>query len=144
MNSDSSYKERLALEIAAEANAVQVVKEFAEKNAEALRVIWRWGGENGTGILQIIADTISEPTDLDVPNPRRSNKKKQISHELRKSVFERDAYRCVSCGGHKDLCCDHIYPESKGGETTFENLQTMCRTCNSKKGTKVFPAGEQA
>ncbi|MVT28523.1 HNH endonuclease [Acidovorax citrulli] len=46
-------------------------------------------------------------------------------------------YRCVSCGGFKDLTCDHIHPESKGGPTTLDNLQTMCRPCNSKKGVRA-------
>ncbi len=67
----------------------------------------------------------------------KKNKKKTIANGLRKKVFERDMYRCVKCNSHQDLCCDHIYPESKGGETVFENLQTLCRSCNSKKGTKV-------
>ena len=56
---------------------------------------------------------------------------------LRRQVFERHAYRCVTCGGHHDLCIDHIVPESKGGETVFENLQAMCRSCNSKKGARI-------
>jgi 5-methylcytosine-specific restriction endonuclease McrA len=65
-----------------------------------------------------------------------TSQKKKISGALSKAVFERDAYRCVRCTSHIDLTCDHIKPESKGGETTLENLQTMCRPCNSSKGTK--------
>ena len=38
--------------------------------------------------------------------------------------------------GWVDLCADHIVPESKGGITALENLQTRCRSCNSKKGAK--------
>lgn len=72
------------------------------------------------------------------PNPPAQPRSKDfISKALRKSVFERDAYRCQHCGDHKDLCADHIHPESKGGQTVLENLQTLCRSCNSKKGTKV-------
>lgn len=63
-------------------------------------------------------------------------KKSVIPRRLAKSVFERDAYRCKHCDGHIDLACDHIIPESKGGLTVFENLQTLCRPCNSRKGTK--------
>lgn len=69
--------------------------------------------------------------------PAREKKKKKISCSLRKRVFERDAYRCQECNDHKDLCADHIFPESLGGVTTFENLQTLCRKCNSKKGVSV-------
>jgi hypothetical protein len=63
--------------------------------------------------------------------------KQKIPHKLRQAVYERDAYRCVKCGSHKDLSLDHIHPESKGGATTLKNLQTMCRPCNSSKGVKI-------
>jgi 5-methylcytosine-specific restriction endonuclease McrA len=69
--------------------------------------------------------------------PTNKKKKKDISSSLRKAVFERDFYRCKKCESHIDLCCDHIHPESKGGETTLDNLQTLCRSCNSKKGTQI-------
>lgn len=63
-------------------------------------------------------------------------KKAVIPRALAKSVFERDAYRCVHCSGHMDLTCDHVIPESKGGATILQNLQTLCRPCNSKKGDR--------
>ena len=64
-------------------------------------------------------------------------RKSVIPHRLRKQVLERDKYRCKYCETHIDLTIDHIYPESKGGETKLENLQTLCRTCNCSKGAKV-------
>ncbi|AFN39090.1 HNH endonuclease [Burkholderia phage BcepMigl] len=63
--------------------------------------------------------------------------KTRIPDELRQAVFERDGFRCVECGSNKRLCADHIIPESAGGPTTLENLQTMCRPCNSEKGDKA-------
>jgi len=72
------------------------------------------------------------------PNePSTTRRKAVISQELRTRVFERDAYRCLRCGTHLNLTADHIHPESMGGETVFENLQTLCRSCNSKKGTSL-------
>ncbi|MBK0062172.1 MULTISPECIES: HNH endonuclease [unclassified Acinetobacter] len=35
-----------------------------------------------------------------------------------------------------DLGLDHIEPEFKGGDSSSENLQTMCRSCNLAKGAK--------
>ena len=32
---------------------------------------------------------------------------------------------------------DAIHPYSLGGEDTFDNLQTLCRPCNSRKGARV-------
>lgn len=67
----------------------------------------------------------------------RRYSKVPIPYPIRKAVLERDAYRCQQCGDHHDLHVDHIFPESKGGEATLENLQCLCRPCNIKKGARV-------
>lgn len=36
-----------------------------------------------------------------------------------------------------DLTIDHIHPEFHGGSHDPENLQLLCRSCNSSKGAKV-------
>lgn len=64
--------------------------------------------------------------------------KKSIPQSLRTKVFERDMYRCLRCGSHQDLSADHIVPESEGGPTSEENLQTLCRPCNSWKATQTI------
>lgn len=65
-------------------------------------------------------------------------KKRRINQTLRKKVFERDEYRCVDCNTHLDLTLDHKKPELLGGQDTFDNLQTLCQSCNSSKGTKTM------
>ena len=67
------------------------------------------------------------------PNPYKYD----IPKGLRRRVFERDQYTCVRCGSTENLCADHITPYSKGGLTTFENLQTLCRWCNTSKGDRI-------
>lgn len=62
--------------------------------------------------------------------------KKPISIKARLSVYKRDGFQCVKCGGN-DLTIDHIIPIAKGGTNADNNLQTLCRSCNSKKGVKV-------
>ena len=32
---------------------------------------------------------------------------------------------------------DHAWPYSRGGDTTFENIQSLCRTCNRTKGAST-------
>lgn len=36
----------------------------------------------------------------------------------------------------KEMEGDHIIPWSKGGKTTIENLQMLCRACNNTKSDK--------
>ena len=72
----------------------------------------------------------------DFIEPKPIYKKKSIPAKLKIQVHEKYGYRCVTCGTHKDLTCDHIKPEILGGETNLDNLQTMCKSCNSSKGVK--------
>lgn len=82
--------------------------------------------------------------------------------DLRRAVFLRDDFTCQLCG-HRPadipvawdgrstylclgtdtvfqwpflavICPDHIIPRCKGGVNTLENLQTLCVSCNTKKG----------
>lgn len=63
--------------------------------------------------------------------------RRYIPDSLRLAVYERDGWACLHCSSLDTLSLDHIYPHSLGGEDTFENLQTLCRPCNSRKGAKV-------
>jgi 5-methylcytosine-specific restriction endonuclease McrA len=44
---------------------------------------------------------------------------------------------CVACGATKDLTIDHVIPLRKGGTNFIENLQPLCRACNSSKKDKT-------
>lgn len=65
--------------------------------------------------------------------------KRDINLRLRFLIMKRDDFKCKQCGKspathpHTVLEVDHIVPWSKGGETVFENLQTLCSQCNSGK-----------
>lgn len=67
----------------------------------------------------------------------RDDYRAAIPDALRQHVFERDGHRCLECAATDDLTLDHIYPWSLGGPDTEDNLRTLCRSCNSKKGAKV-------
>jgi len=64
--------------------------------------------------------------------------KATIPTYIRKTVLERDGYKCRYCGSEKTpLHIDHVYPESKGGETSVKNMVTACASCNTKKHSRV-------
>ena len=40
---------------------------------------------------------------------------------------------CLACGEKRKLTIDHIIPLSQGGQDSLENLQGLCKSCNSRK-----------
>jgi len=83
---------------------------------------------------ELIAPTKTESNKIPRPTSR------DPSLRLRFKVMLRDNFICQHCGASPakqlgvELHIDHIIPWSKGGETTLENLQTLCSTCNLGKG----------
>jgi hypothetical protein len=62
----------------------------------------------------------------------------KVTNKMRFAVYQRDHYRCRKCGrSTNDLEIDHIFPISKGGKSTFDNLQTLCHNCNYAKSNRV-------
>jgi Protein of unknown function DUF262/HNH endonuclease len=54
----------------------------------------------------------------------------------RRAAYERQKGICVKCEEHfdiKDMEADHANPWSKGGRTTAENCQMLCKPCNRRK-----------
>lgn len=123
-------------DLKAEAKANRALERHAKAIARDCRLISKTGDGNCGYIFNRLRDVLQEAGLYSEPEPYKPNKK-PIPNGLRKQVFERDAYRCVKCGAHHDLEADHVYPESLGGEATFENLQTLCKPCNMKKGNRV-------
>ena len=65
------------------------------------------------------------------PSPR------YIPSEVRVKVWLRDGGKCKRCGAEDDLEFDHIVPVAKGGSNTENNVELLCRSCNSKKSDRI-------
>jgi|TARA_B110000914_G_scaffold193366_1_gene180924 5-methylcytosine-specific restriction endonuclease McrA len=52
--------------------------------------------------------------------------------------MRRDNYSCNWCGSEYDLCIDHVWPFSRGGDSEHGNLQVLCKTCNSNKSDQII------
>lgn len=61
------------------------------------------------------------------------------SESVKKEVKQRDEC-CLCCGETKRhlLVIDHIKPKYYGGDHSQVNLQTLCSTCNTTKGTETI------
>ena len=78
------------------------------------------------------------------PPKKKTTGSRDPSTRLRFKVLYRDKFTCRFCGASptKDtavtLHVDHIIPWSKGGETSLNNLQTLCAKCNLGKSNLVL------
>jgi hypothetical protein len=139
---------------------------FAELNRPPSTVgskayVLRWGGWRaalGAFIKyvnqepQAIQERISEKSSSEMSASQATPvaMPRSISLTLRYKVLCRDRFRCVICGRSPakdsgvELHVDHIFPWSKGGQNTEENLRTLCFYCNLGKGAKVEQIGDVA
>jgi hypothetical protein len=67
----------------------------------------------------------------------RKRDSRYIPAEIRSEVWYRDNGQCVICAATEYLEFDHIIPHSKGGATSVDNLQLLCRSCNSQKSDSI-------
>ncbi|WP_422395619.1 HNH endonuclease [Roseomonas mucosa] len=93
---------------------------------------------------------------VDAVNRRRAKKRgTQIEPIDCREVFARDGWRCHICGGDTDRgqagtnhpdapVLDHVIPLAKGGPHVWSNVACAHRSCNAKKGVKLWPPSQTA
>lgn len=83
------------------------------------------------------------------PNGTIFPKDKQVTSAMRAAIYDRDGGRCQLCQEKvrrhgpfysptlpTPAAVDHIFPRSRGGRTTPNNLRLLCTTCNAQKGAR--------
>ncbi len=85
----------------------------------------RWKAANYDKYLQIKRD--------DQRRRRYALQSGKNDYEGWMTMLEEYNYACAYCHSTEDITQDHIIPLSKGGANVIENIQPLCRTCNSKK-----------
>lgn len=68
---------------------------------------------------------------------RREATKYIQTKEIRDWVFNEYGKLCLCCGSGKNLSIDHIIPISKKGKDEKDNLQPLCKPCNSRKHDNI-------
>ena len=73
------------------------------------------------------------------PNLANKLSKRIFGEADKRTAYERQKGICPICGEYHDISemhADHIIPWWKGGTTTLNNLQMVCKKCNLQKGGK--------
>lgn len=86
---------------------------------------------------------VAHPETYRAAGRRRRARLAQVQGEFTPSEFEElceaIGYRCPSCRlEYPILTADHVVPLSEGGSNDISNIQPLCRSCNSSKGTRTM------
>jgi 5-methylcytosine-specific restriction endonuclease McrA len=115
---------------------------FSDDGSFSIRTDFREHIKTLKGKLHLLYDYLTGESNVRYPDSAYTKKEEDdctyryIPEKFRWDVYERDDFKCKHCGSKRYLSIDHITPKSKGGKTTLENCQTLCRPCNSKKGAR--------
>jgi 5-methylcytosine-specific restriction endonuclease McrA len=90
-------------------------------------------------------DTVRSPSvEMKIPAVIRIRRKTKVIKPKVKfsklNIVTRDNSRCQYCLEKfpaSRLTYDHVFPRSRGGETSWENVVCACRPCNMRKGDKT-------
>ncbi len=104
------------------------VGEWRKKNKEKANKHWReWRTKNGKN--------------AEYDNARRArerNAEGRYTASEFTALCEKYENKCLKCGEEKKLTADHVVPLIAGGSNGIDNIQPLCKSCNSSKGTKTI------
>ena len=63
-----------------------------------------------------------------------------IPSVTKSKLLRRDRHTCAYCANvfnERDLQCEHVMPESRGGPWTWTNLVSACAACNNRKAART-------
>lgn len=98
-----------------------------------------------SGELSLWAESFRSPsTTIRVPATlrliKRVNKRWRLPKFRKKVLFNRDSWSCQYCNKIVDregATIEHIFPSSRGGETSWQNCVTACKSCNKRKANRT-------
>lgn len=88
-------------------------------------------------LTEAILNTLTRLAKRQLLMPQEDNQSRHIPQDIKIAVWQRDQGKCVQCSNTSYLEFDHIIPFSKGGASTTNNVQLLCRKCNLEKGDRI-------
>lgn len=104
------------------------MREYREKNRERIRANKRRAYHQNPHYQ------------IELNHRRRAQKQKNggsYTQEEWEALCAKYDYKCLACGKKKKLTADHVIPLSEGGTNDINNIQPLCKSCNSKKWTST-------
>ena len=98
------------------------------------------GERNAAEIKRLVDDEVQNPKgicEFILTGDEQHLYKRTYSAETKKRIFKLQGGKCKRCGIKGPVAnmeADHILPWSKGGLTTEENCQVLCKSCHRDKG----------
>lgn len=110
----------------------QKAREWHSKNyvAHKARILERnkaWAAANRDAIRRLSLEGTNRR------NARLRGAEGSHTREQWEALVARCGNRCACCGLQKKLTRDHVVPLVAGGSDYIENIQPLCRECNSSK-----------
>lgn len=87
-------------------------------------------------MIEAIIDTLVRMSKRQIVKTDADNSR-HIPQEVKTVVWQRDQGRCVQCRATDYLEFDHIIPHTRGGASTVNNVQLLCRRCNLAKSDRI-------
>lgn len=87
----------------------------------------------GEGVCYRVSTRLWHPKQPPTELERKRNAFTSKSREYFTQLVLRDGGFCVKCGSVQQLTVDHIVPLARGGGNELDNLQILCKSCNSSK-----------
>jgi len=69
---------------------------------------------------------------------RKKNAEGFHTFEEWQELLKKYGWKCAHCGAENDITKDHIIPLSENGTDYIDNIQPLCRSCNSKKWKHIY------
>jgi hypothetical protein len=88
-------------------------------------------------LAELLIDTAVKLAKRQLVAPQSEGDTRHIPQHIKQAVWQRDQGKCIQCSSSSYLEFDHIIPFSKGGASSVNNVQLLCRKCNLSKGDRL-------